>query len=119
MVIQEESQSISFQFAQKSLKPRQKRRSIGAGLALGIAATCSAVLISGDRVAALPSQRSQTPLVNSSVNSSLTARLYSTVETTQISTDADNSAWLYQGVVQLSYAGIIAWVIALLQSSGK
>jgi hypothetical protein len=30
-----------------------------------------------------------------------------------------NSPWFYQGVTQLAYAGIIIWIILLLQRSGK
>jgi hypothetical protein len=45
----------------------------------------------------------------------------STLEPLQaISIDASpQSPWFYQGVVQLAYAGIIAWIIALLLKSGK
>lgn len=33
--------------------------------------------------------------------------------------DATNSPWFHQGVTQLLYAGIIVWIIVLLQQSGK
>ena len=45
----------------------------------------------------------------------------STLEPLQaISVDASSqNPWLYTGIVQLAYAGIIAWIIALLQKGSK
>jgi len=122
MTIQEEPRSISVALDQIPLNHGQrqygqKRRSFRLSLALGMAATVSAMIISSDRAAAsIPSQMSQTALTHSSL---LTVGIYPTVETAQVSTGANNSSWLYQGIVQLSYAGVIAWVIVLLQNSGK
>ncbi len=112
MVIQEEARSIPLQLKRTLLKPQLTGRSRRICLALGVATSLSAMLISSEQVSAFPTRLSQTALVSSST-------LYPAVETAQISTGADNTAWLYQGIVQLSYAGVIAWVIALLQNSGK
>ena len=125
MVIREEVRSIPLRLKQTPLKSRLKesrlkasrlkgskpKRRLSIGL-LGVATTLSAMLISSNQATALPTRLSQTALVSSSV-------AYPAVDAAQISTSADNSAWLYQGIVQLSYAGLIAWVIALLQNSRK
>ncbi|NJR66362.1 MAG: hypothetical protein HC772_15240 [Leptolyngbyaceae cyanobacterium CRU_2_3] len=48
------------------------------------------------------------------------AQTYRTAEPIpSIAVESSNRPWFYQGVVQLAYAGAIAWIIALLQKSGK
>ncbi|MBI4782363.1 MAG: hypothetical protein HY785_13735 [Oscillatoriophycideae cyanobacterium NC_groundwater_1537_Pr4_S-0.65um_50_18] len=113
MPIQAGSRSISSRLHREPQHYRQKRRSSQVGLALGLIVAASALL--SDQAAA-------TPIVYPTrlANSVLLARNYPAVGTAQnLSASADSSSWLYQGIVQLSYAGVIIWVIALLQNSGK
>ncbi|HEY9639527.1 MAG TPA: hypothetical protein V6C57_03545 [Coleofasciculaceae cyanobacterium] len=72
--------------------------------------------------------RAETPLAATPVNRAPLAVPLLSIEPTRpsleplpaLSIDASpQNPWFYQGVVQLAYAGIIAWIIALLQKSGK
>ena len=110
MATQAGSRSISSRLPREPQNYRQKRRSSQVGLALGLIVSASALL--SDQAAATPGYTVSAP--------ALLARNYSAVGTAQtFSVSADSSSWLYQGIVQLSYAGVIIWVIALLQNSGK
>jgi hypothetical protein len=115
MAIQEEPRSPLYRLHPKPFSYRQRSPQIN--WALGIAITVAAILVSSDHAVANSTRVSPLPSSNSSL---LTVGIYSAVETAQASPpNADDSAWLYQGIVQLSYAGIIAWVIMLLRNSGK
>ncbi|HEY9630764.1 MAG TPA: hypothetical protein V6C84_25995 [Coleofasciculaceae cyanobacterium] len=112
MATQAGSRSISSRLPREPQHYRQKRRSSQVGLVLGLIVAASALL--SDQAVATP----VSPAVLA--NPAGLAKNYPAVGTAQtLSGSADSSSWLYQGIVQLSYAGVIIWVIALLQNSGK